>query len=52
MALPSFFFPQLLLLSMMSYGVQYAFGQLGSAVPTVSPPSFLCTPSLLADWAA
>ncbi|KAK4830244.1 hypothetical protein QYF61_009311 [Mycteria americana] len=36
------------LLSMMSYGVGYPFGQLGSAVPAVAPPSFLCTPSLLA----
>ncbi|KAK4829699.1 hypothetical protein QYF61_006074 [Mycteria americana] len=34
-------------LSMTSYGVEYPFGQLGSAVPAVSPPSFLCTPSLL-----
>ncbi|KAK4806226.1 hypothetical protein QYF61_013370 [Mycteria americana] len=39
---------------MMPYGVEYPFGleypfsQLGSAVPAVSPPSFLCTPSLLA----
>ena len=33
---------------MMSYGMEYPFGQLGSAVPAASPPSFLCTPSLLA----
>ena len=44
----SFFFPQLSMLSMMSYGLEYPFGQLGSAVPAVSPPSSLCTPSLLA----
>ncbi|KAK4814666.1 hypothetical protein QYF61_024802 [Mycteria americana] len=36
------------MLSMTSHGVGYPFGQLGSAVPAVSPPSFLCTPSLLA----
>ena len=29
-------------------GMEYPFGQLGSAVPAVSPPNFLCTPSLLA----
>ncbi|KAK4823300.1 hypothetical protein QYF61_000513 [Mycteria americana] len=39
---------QLYMLSMMSYGVEYPFGQLGSAVPAVSPPNSLCTPSLLA----
>jgi len=31
----------------MPYGMEYPFGQLGSAVPAVSPPNFLCTPSLL-----
>jgi len=31
----------------MTYGMEYPFGQLGSAVPAVSPPDFLCTPSLL-----
>jgi len=38
---------------MMSYGVRYAFGQLGSAVPAVSPPNFLHIPSLnagRAEW--
>ena len=45
---PSFFFPQLYMLSMTSYGLEYPCGQLGSAVPAVSPPNFLCTPSLLA----
>ena len=52
---PSFFFPQLCMLSMLSYGMEYPFGQLGSAVPAVSPPNFLCTPSLLAGgvgWGA
>ena len=37
----SFFFPQLYVLSMTSYGMEYPFGQLGSAVPAVSPPIFL-----------
>lgn len=31
-----------------SYGMQYPFGLLGSAVPAVSPPSRLLIPSLLA----
>ncbi|KAK4813411.1 hypothetical protein QYF61_004748, partial [Mycteria americana] len=35
-------------LSMTPYGVGYPFGQLGSAVLAVSPPSFLCPPNLLA----
>ena len=48
MSPPSFFFPQLYMLSMMSYGMEYPFGQLGSAVPAASPPNFLGTPSLLA----
>ena len=39
--------PQLILMSMRSYGTEYSFSQLGSAVPAVSPPSFLHTPSLL-----
>ena len=42
----SFLFPQLYTLSMMPYGMEYPFGQLGSAVPAVSPPSFLCPPAL------
>jgi len=29
-------------------GMEYSFGQFGSAVLSVSPPSFLCTSSLLA----
>ncbi|KAK4830790.1 hypothetical protein QYF61_013623 [Mycteria americana] len=36
------------MLSMTPYSVGYPFGQLGSAVPAVSPPNSLCTPSLLA----
>jgi len=44
----SFFFPPLYMLSIMPYGMEYPFGQLGSAVPAVSPSRFLCTPSLLA----
>ena len=39
--------PSFLLLSMTSYGMGYPFGQLGSAVPAVSPPNLLPTPSLL-----
>lgn len=31
------------ILSMILYGVKYSSGQLGSAVPTILPPSFLCT---------
>jgi len=42
--LPSFF-PWVLLLSTMSYGMGFSFGQLGSAVPAVSPPSLLRNPS-------
>ncbi|CAM9616376.1 unnamed protein product, partial [Bubo scandiacus] len=34
-------YPLVLLLSMMSYGMEYPFGQLGSAVPAVFPPNFL-----------
>ena len=40
--------PSVLLLSMTSHGLEYPFGQLGSAVPAVPPPSSLCIPSLLA----
>lgn len=36
----------------MPYGLEHAFGQLGSAVLAVSPPSFLCSPRLLAGRAA
>jgi len=36
---------------MTSYGMENPFGQLGSAVPTVSPPRFLCIPSLCAGRA-
>ena len=43
--------PPVLLLSMAPYGVGCPFGQSGSGVPTVSPPSILCTPSLLAGSA-
>ena len=42
--LPSGQLPLVLLFSMMPYGVEYAFGQFGSAVLAVSPPSFLCPP--------
>ena len=43
---PLAFFPPCLLLRMMSYGMEYSFGLLESAVPAVSPPNFLCTFSL------
>lgn len=41
---PSTCIPPVLLLSPMSYGVGYPFGELESDVPTVSPSSTLCTP--------
>ena len=34
----------------MAYGMEYPFGQLGSAVPAMSPPKLLPTPSLVAFW--
>lgn len=40
-------FPLVLLVSRTPHGVEHPLGQLGSAVPGVSPPSPLCTPSLL-----
>jgi len=45
--LPPSHLPPVLLFSVMSYGMEYPFGQFGSAVLAVSPPSFLCIPSLL-----
>lgn len=42
-------FPELLLLSMTSYGVIYPFGQLRSVLPAVSPLSLLLTLSLLSE---
>jgi len=39
--------PLVYMLSMMSYGMEYPFGQLGSAALPVSPPTPLCAPSLL-----
>jgi len=42
------FFCQLYMLHMVLYGIGYPFGELGSAVLALSPPSFLCTSSLLA----
>jgi len=39
-------FPQLSLLNMTAHSTGYPFGQLGSAVPPVSPPNFSCNPSL------
>ena len=39
--------PSSVLLSMTWYGMEYPFGQLELAVLAVSPPSFLCTTSLL-----
>ena len=43
--------PPVYILGMMSYGMECPFGQFGSAVLAVSPPSFLCPSSLLAGWA-
>ena len=43
--------PPVYILGMISYGMEYPFGQFGSAVLAVSPPSFLCPSSLLAGWA-
>jgi len=40
---PSFFFLQLYMPSMTPYCMEYPLGQLGSAVPAMSPPNFLCT---------
>ena len=39
--------PLVYMLSMMSYGMEYPFGQLGSAVLPVPPSDFLCTSNLL-----
>ena len=39
--------PSFILLSIVLYGTEYPFGQLGSAVPAVPPPSSLSSPSLL-----
>ena len=39
------------ILGMTSHGMEYPFGQLGSAVLAVSPHNFLCPSSLLAGWA-
>jgi len=35
------------MLRMMSYGMEYLFGQLESSVPALYPPNFLCTLGLL-----
>ena len=48
---PFLLLPPVLLLSVTSYGPEYPLGQLGSAVPALSPPNSLCTPSLLAGGA-
>ena len=42
--------PPVYILGMTSHGMEYPFGQFGSAVLAVSPPSFLCPSSLLAGW--
>ena len=43
--------PPVYILDMTSHGMEYPFGQFGSAALAVSPPSFLCPSSLLAGWA-
>ena len=42
--------PPFYVLGMMSNGMEYPFGQFGSAVLAVSPPNFLRPSSLLAGW--
>lgn len=47
------FSPGFYILSIISYGMEYLFGQLGSAVPKACPLKlFFCIPNLLAGWAA
>lgn len=48
MSLLLYTFPEFLLLSMVSYDINYPFGQFGLAALAVFPSSFLCTPRLLA----
>ena len=43
--------PPVHMLSMTSYGIEYPFGQYGSAIQAVSPPTSLCTSSLFAGRA-
>lgn len=45
---PHFSFSLVLLLSMTPYGMEYLIGQLGVSCPSVSSPTHLCNPSLLA----
>lgn len=47
MALPFLLLHTHLLLLSITYGMEHLFGQLGSAVPSVSPCSFLFIPNLL-----
>lgn len=49
--IPPSFFPQLCMFSMMPYGMEYSFDQLGSTVPAVSSPNSLCTLTLLPSGA-
>ena len=44
--------PPVYILDTTSRGMEYPFGQFGSAVLAVSPPNFLCPSSLLAGWAS
>lgn len=49
--LPSCFFPQLYILSMTLYGLEYPFDQSGSSAASASHPSFSCIPSSsLVKW--
>ena len=43
--------PPVYILGMTSHGMEYSFGQFGSAVLAVSPPNSLCPSSLLTGWA-
>ena len=49
-AFPSSSFLLAFIAEQMAYGMEYPFGQLGSAVPAMSPPKLLPTRSLLAFW--
>ena len=43
--------PPVYILDVTSHGLEYPFGQFGSAVLAVCPPNFLCPSSLLAGRA-
>lgn len=51
MPLPSCFFLPLYILNMTSHGLEYPFGQMGSSVLAVAPPSLPFTPCPLPSMA-